>query len=121
MKKKLVSILLAAVMAVSLVGCGAQGTNQAPVQSDTAETDSASASDEAAQSRPNRLIYGSTTEVSGDMGNAWWTNNATDKMIRELINDYDVVTYDRDGSLLVNSAVVDGETNARWRCCSGTY
>lgn len=113
MKKKFVSILLVAAMAVSLVACGGE-TTEAPAETTqaetTTETEAAAPEEEAAaETRPNRLIYGSTTEISGDMGNAWWTNNATDKMIRDLINDYDVVTYDQDGALIVNSAVVDGE------------
>ena len=113
MKKKFVSILLVAAMAVSLVACGGQ-TTETPAESaattETAETGESAA--DAATTRPNRLIYGSTTEISGDMGNAWWTNNATDKMIRDLINDYDVITFDHDGAMITNSAVVDGEIEA---------
>ena len=113
MKKKFVSILLVAAMAVSLVACGGQ-TTETPAESaattETAETGESAA--DAATTRPNRLIYGSTTEISGDMGNAWWTNNATDKMIRDLINDYDVITFDQDGAMIVNTAVVDGDIEA---------
>ncbi len=111
MKKKLVSMLLVAAMAVSLVACGS--TAQNTPESSTTAVDSTETATEAAEeetaSRPNRLIYGSTTEISGDLGNAWWTNNATDKKIRDLINDYNVITFDQQGAMIVNSAVVDGE------------
>lgn len=112
MKKKLVSMLLVAAMAVSLVACGGTAQN-APESSTTAADSTEAATEEAAAeeaaSRPNRLIYGSTTEISGDLGNAWWTNNASDKKIRDLINDYNVITFDQQGAMLVNSTVVDGD------------
>lgn len=54
------------------------------------------------------LIYGSTTEISGDWSfGAYWTNNATDNMIRGLINDYGTVAQERDGSYLINEQVVE--------------
>lgn len=112
MKKKLVSMLLVAAMAVSLVACGGTAQN-APESSTTAADSTEAATEEAAAeeaaSRPNRLIYGSTTEISGDLGNAWWTNNASDKKIRDLINDYNVITFDQQGAMLVNPTVVDGD------------
>lgn len=112
MKKKLVSMLLVAAMAVSLVACGGTAQN-APESSTTAADSTEAATEEAAAeeaaSRPNRLIYGSTTEISGDLGNEWWTNNASDKKIRDLINDYNVITFDQQGAMLVNSTVVDGD------------
>ena len=81
--KKFLALLLAAVMMLSLVACG----NDEPV--DDPVDDPASDSEVEVVTRPNRLIYGSTTEISGDIGpGAWWTNNATDKMIRDLIKDY---------------------------------
>ena len=89
--KKFLALLLAAVMMLSLAACG--NTNE-PVENPTDEP----VVDEPVESRPNRLIYGSTTEISGDIGpGAWWTNNATDKMIRDLINDYSPITYNQGG------------------------
>ena len=36
-----------------------------------------------------RQFYGSSTEIGGDFApSSWWTNNATDKLIRDLTNDY---------------------------------
>ena len=54
----------------------------------------------------NQIIYGSTTELSGDLGNAWWTNNASDKMVRDLIDDYDVVVTNQGGEFVYNDTVV---------------
>lgn len=54
----------------------------------------------------NQIIYGSTTELSGDLGNAWWTNNAADKTLRDLIDDYDVVVTNQGGEFVYNDAVV---------------
>ena len=83
--KKFLALLLAVVMMLSLAACGGEASND------------------------TRLIYGSTTEVSGDIGpGAWWTNNATDKMIRDLINDYSPITYNQGGELIVNPTISGG-------------
>jgi peptide/nickel transport system substrate-binding protein len=55
----------------------------------------------------NQIIYGSTTELSGDLGNAWWTNNAADKTLRDLIDDYDVIVTDQGGQFIPNASVVE--------------
>ena len=54
------------------------------------------------ETRENKVIYGSSTEISGDLGNAWWTNNASDKAVRDLINDYDTVIFDQFGQMVMN-------------------
>lgn len=56
----------------------------------------------------SKIIYGSTTELSGDLGNAWWTNNASDRLLRNLINDYNTVATDQSGELVINESVCDG-------------
>ena len=102
--KKFLALLLAAVMMLSLVACG----NDEPVVEDPTDEPSSEV-EEPAESRPNRLIYGSTTEISGDIGpGAWWTNNATDKMIRDLINDYSPIIYNQGGELIVNPTISGG-------------
>ena len=46
-------------------------------------------------SEKGTIIYGTSTEIGGDFApGAWWTNNATDKMIRDMTNDYAVTTTD---------------------------
>ena len=101
--KKFLAMLLAVAMVFALCACG----ESAPAPAESAAPVEESAAP--AEARPNRLIYGSTTEVSGDIGpGAWWTNNATDKMIRDLINDYSTVTTNQGGEYIVNDAVCGG-------------
>ena len=54
------------------------------------------------------IIYGSSTEISGDWAHgAIWTNNATDNMIRELINDYTTVSFNQGGAMVQNESVTE--------------
>ena len=88
--KKLFALLLALLL---LVGCSNGGGNNGGEQpSGNAEV-------------TNQIIYGSTTELNGDLGNAWWGNNASDATVRELINDYSVITTDQGGELVENHAL----------------
>ena len=58
--KKILAILLAMVMVLSMTTAMAEGEK-------------------------HELIYGSTTEISGDFApSSWWTNNASDKLVREI-------------------------------------
>lgn len=108
--KKVQSLLLVAIMAAGMMsGCGSQsGTSStSSTDSSSSSTESSASSTETTETRPNRLIYGSTTGISGDLGNAWWTNNADDATLRELIDDYDVVTFDQGGAMVLNTAVAE--------------
>ena len=88
--KKLLSSILAVLMAAALVVTGgftgfAAASAEQPV-----------------------LIYGSTTEISGDFApGAWWTNGATDLMIRELTNDYDTVVSNQGGEYVQNETTCE--------------
>ena len=111
--KKLLALLLVLAMGVmTLAGCSSTPTaTEAPDATAAPETpaEEPAASEEPAETRPNRVIYGSSTEISGDIGpGSWWTNNATDQLIRNLINDYGVVTFDQDGAMVENASVLDG-------------
>lgn len=54
------------------------------------------------------LIYGTSTEISGDFApGAWWTNNAADAMIRELTNDCATVVMNMEGEYIVNPTVAE--------------
>ena len=54
------------------------------------------------------LIYGSSTEISGDFApSSWWTNNATDNMIRGLTNDCSTVVMNKEGEYIVNPTVAE--------------
>lgn len=84
--KKLLSLLLAVAMLLSMSAMAfAEGTAE-----------------------KGTIIYGSSTEIGGDFApGAWWTNNATDKMIREMSNDYYITTTNQGGELVVNPTVCE--------------
>lgn len=57
-------------------------------------------------SEKGTVIYGTSTEIGGDFApGAWWTNNATDKMIRDMTNDYAVTTTDQGGQYIINPTI----------------
>lgn len=59
-----------------------------------------------AESEKHELIYGSTTEISGDFApSSWWTNNAADKMVRDLVHGYPTVTTDQGGDIVIDETV----------------
>ena len=79
--KKILAILLAMVMVLSMTTAMAEGEK-------------------------HELIYGSTTEISGDFApSSWWTNNASDKLVRDLVHGYPTVTTDQGGDLVVDETV----------------
>lgn len=82
--KKLLSMLLAAAMLVSASAMAfAEGTSE-----------------------KGTIVYGSSTEIGGDFApSSWWTNNATDKMIRDLTNDYGVTVTNQGGEFVVNPTI----------------
>ena len=92
--KKLFALLLVVVMVAAMfAGCAnnAETPAEPTTPSDTTDTttpaeDTTSTEEPAAtETRENKVIYGSSTEISGDLGNAWWTNNASDKAVRDLM------------------------------------
>ena len=84
--KKIVAILLGLSMMLSLVGVMA--AEQHPVGGE--------------------IIYGSNTEISGDWAqDAYWTNNATDNMIRGLLNNSSPVVTDQGGAYVINPMVAE--------------
>jgi len=88
--KKLLSLLLAVAMLLSMSAMAfAEGTAE-----------------------KGTIIYGSSTEIGGDFApGAWWTNNATDKMIRDMTNDYFVTTTNQGGEYVVNPTVCESYTS----------
>ena len=124
--KKLFALLLVVVMVAAMFAGCANSTEKpaetvTPSEDTSTNTDTTPAEDttpteDAApvETRENKVVYGSSTEISGDLGNAWWTNSATDKMIRDLTNDYDTVIFDQFGQMVMNAttaASIDQTSN----------
>ena len=83
--KKLLALLLAVCMVLSMTTAMAEAT---------------------AAAEKGTIIYGSSTELSGDWGRELWTNNAADKLVRELMDDYRTVVSDQGGEFIVNETIV---------------
>lgn len=110
--KKLLALLLVLVMVAAVfAGCASKepATTEKPSTSEpTTDAPAEETPAEPVEKRENKIIYGSSTEISGDLGNAWWTNNASDKMIRDLTNDYDTVIFDMFGQMVINETTCGG-------------
>ena len=69
------------------------------------------AAEEAAAAAPaekGTIVYGASTEIGGDFcPGAWYTNNATDNMLRNLSNDYATVVSDQGGAYVINPTVCE--------------
>lgn len=88
--KKLLSVLLVLAMLVSMSALAFAEEAAAPA------------------AEKGTIIYGSTTEIGGDFApGAWWTNNATDAMLRKLSNDYYVTTTNQGGEYVINDTVTE--------------
>ena len=126
--KKILALLLALCMVFALVACGTQPAEEKPVEDQppvevnpTEDTPPADTPADPPKEVTNQIIYGSTTELSGDLGNAWWTNNAADKTLRDLIDDYDVVVTDQGGEFVYNESVVKDVTSEENEDGTKTY
>lgn len=100
--KRVLSFVLVFAMMLSLAACSGG--------SSTSSTSSTASQDSSASEQPveNQIIFGSVTELSGDLGNAWWTNNASDADIRRMIDDYGVIVTDQEGAFIENATVCGG-------------
>ena len=88
--KKMLAIVLAMMMVLSMVPMAV---------AETAEP--------ALVAEKGLVIYGSSTDIGGDFApTAWWTNGATDMMIRDMTNDYATVTTNQGGEYVVNETIV---------------
>ena len=95
--KNITRILLALVLALTLIVPAFAEEAAAPV------------------AEKGTIVYGASTEIGGDFApGAWYTNNATDKMLRDLSNDYSTVVTDQGGAYVINPTVcesIDGVVN----------
>lgn len=119
MKKKVLALVLSAAMVFSLAACGNSAATEEPAAAPEAEVEapaeeeapaeSEEAAEEVVSDEPvegGELIYGSSTELSGDWGREMWTNNACDKLVRELMDDYGTVVTNQGGEYIINPTIV---------------
>ena len=110
--KKLLALLLAAVMVLSLAACG--GTNTDPTEAPTdgatepteAPTETPTDAPTTPVARENKLIFGTNTDVTGDWTNGIVTNGASDMMISSMINDYGTLVTNQEGNYVENKTVL---------------
>ena len=110
--KKLLALLLAAVMVLSLAACG--GTNTDPTQAPTdgatepteAPTETPTDAPTTPVARENKLIFGTNTDVTGDWTTGIVTNGASDMMISSMINDYGTLVTNQEGNYVENKTVL---------------
>ena len=107
--KRLLSLLVAGAMTVSLAACGGQGavTNN-PTES--TDTSTAETSAEPTSERPTepsgQLVIGSITQVVNEFYDTSFNNNATSYMMYDLIHGCDTVTYTMEGEFAFDDTVV---------------
>lgn len=108
--KKLLALALATVMVVSMAACGGTKT-PADTTTGTTDTTTAPVVDTTADSatHENKLIYACATEMTGDFTSGLFSSNSTDMMTGDLLNDYKVMSLQRDGSYANNMTVLAEE------------
>lgn len=125
--KKLLALLLAAVMVLSLAACGTssneetqsttEGTeNNVPETTDTPETTA-----EPVVARENKVILGDSTEITGDFTGGLVTNGATDMMVNNLVNDYGTFVTNKAGEYVENKTVLKEWSSVANEDGSATY
>lgn len=119
--KKFLSLVLALSMLFALVACGGGNTpaNNTPNDNqNNQQTDDNQPEDTnqpSGEGRPNRLIYGTGTQMAGELGTySWFNNNATDFIICRMVhggtsNGYSTMAANQAGEWVVNPTVVDGD------------
>ena len=123
-KKKLLSSLLAGVMAVTLTACGGnsastEGSTSAASGSTASvasgSTSAASGSTSSATETPvdgGQLIIGDQTQSNGDIY-PYWSNNVSDNSVYKLTSGYDTITVDKNGKFVVDPQVVKEKTDKK--------
>lgn len=116
MKNRIVSLLLAAVMITSLVGCGSQDSavtnNPSEVMTEEMETTDEAADENVAEAvKPTeptgQLIIGSTTDLTKEFYDTSYDNTAFNYKMYELIHGGGTVSYTKEGKFEVNPTIVE--------------
>ena len=130
-KKKLLSIILAGVMAVSLTACGSSTTSTEGSTSDAGSNTSATSSTtsgsmssassmasgstssvEATPVSGGQFIIGDGTQSNGDIY-PYWTNNASDYAVYKLTSGCATIEIDKTGKYVVNPQAVKEKNDVK--------
>ena len=111
--KKLVSLVLVLAMVLSLVACGgtqepaAPAAEPAEAAAPAAEEAAAPAAEEpAAAPAESKLIYGTTSSMSGDLGQYQWSSLGGDRPVIGLINAMAPTAFDQNARWVWDQMVV---------------
>ena len=113
--KKLLALLLAAVMVLSLAACaksntdstGSTTTNVTGNNGDEGTTaPDATTAPNTAEVRENKIILGESTEITGDFSGGLVTNGASDMLVDSLCNDYGTFVINQGGTYVENPTVL---------------
>ena len=116
MKNRIVSLLLAAVMITSLVGCGSQDSavtnNPSEVMTEEMEaTDEVADENVADAVKPTeptgQLIIGSITDLTKEFYDVSYENDAFNYKMYDLIHGGGTVSYTKEGKFEVNPTIVE--------------
>ena len=116
--KKILSLLLAGILALSVAACGQQSTvtnnDQGSSSGVTSDASSGLSSDAEAGTTGEKpaeptgqLVIGSTTQVLNEFYDTWFSTSATNYSMYDLIHGgYDTVVYTKEGEFAYNDTVV---------------
>ena len=141
MKKKWLSVLLAASMTVSLAACGSNDNNAVTNnENDAPQTDNAANTDQnqtpstetaettttegaentTASARPDapmgQLIIGTETDLEQDFYDSNYNNAATNYKVCDLLHGRDTVVVTKDGEWIADPSEI-GRASCRERVC----
>lgn len=121
-KTRLMSLLLAGVMAVSMAACGGQAPVTNNGDSSAAGSSSAAGTESTRPTEPQgQLVIGSTTQMGNDFYDPSFSNNAVNYKTYDLIHGYATVVSDIDGNYVYDPTVVASHTETENEDGTKTY
>ena len=117
--KKFFALLLTLAMVLSMVACG--NSSSAPAATEAPAAEATTPATEAPVTRENKLIYGSSTDVTGDFTSGLVENGASDMMVSDLLNDYGTMVTNQFGEYVDNTSVMESWERTDNEDGSATY
>ena len=103
--KKLIALLLAGVMVLGMAACGSE-TKPDATNAPAASTPDGTATPANMEKHENKIVLGSSTELTGDFSGGLITNGGTDMLVDKLVNDYGTMVQNREGVYVDNPSVM---------------